>query len=389
MNQNLTQRRQPRNSRRNNRRKRRNNNATNRQRSGRKSNQPPTAYGSRNRTGRMKVSRVTFNSQTIIHREYLGGIPSPTTSQYQIVKSVSVNPGLAASFPWLSSIAKNYESYRFNYLKYEYVPMVSTNTAGKIAMMLDYDALDDKPVSPIAMQNSAGAVSTQVWNSITLSSSKEQMNKAYKSKFIRTTQPPENSDLKTYDAGLLNIATTGFSAIAPGDLYCSYSVTLLTPQIPDPSRLGNAQTFKSKTGTANHPFTDATENGVPIVTKTTPGTFDRFTFNEAGAYLANFGARAMGAGGGKIDGGNTLTTVNNIISGKLPGQGQFREMLINANPGEYIDLQGTGATSVDEYKNNYLTLERLSRDDELRWLEATTVDLSHTFVGSSYVNGNP
>lgn len=53
-----------------------------------------------------------------------------------------LNPAAFATFPWLSSIARNYTLYRWKKLIFSYVPICGTTTAGSVEMALFYEDKD-------------------------------------------------------------------------------------------------------------------------------------------------------------------------------------------------------------------------------------------------------
>lgn len=63
------------------------------------------------------------------------------------VQGFNINPGIATNFPWLSSIAQNYQKFRFLYLRYFYSASISTATPGKAFISLSYDAQDAPPTT--------------------------------------------------------------------------------------------------------------------------------------------------------------------------------------------------------------------------------------------------
>lgn len=375
---------------RNNNSRRRNNNPRNRRKlvNRRPRGTVPLAYRRTTRRNNMKVKRITSNMQTIVHREFIGQVKVGASTNFSIAKTVQINPGLQASFPWISSIAKNYESYRFNSLNFEYVPMVSATSTGKVMMFVDYDALDDPPTNDTTLLNSAGAVSTQVWSNVVLRSMPEQMNKAFKSKFIRTGSVPSGSDLKTYDAGMLYVATSGATANSViGDIYANYSVDLLTPQLNDAVRTDTSQSFKTIFGTSTSPFMGGIEEGIKLTTKKAGTSWDRFEFNEAGKYLIEFAGRAMKANdNGKFDGGQQVQRSYNLYNAKLPNQGFLIEKAIDAHAGDYFDIQGSGSLDTNQYKDNGLWINKLSNADFDRLTENLLLDTSGTFTGVDYVD---
>jgi hypothetical protein len=71
----------------------------------------------------------------------------PTNTFALLQTSQSVNPGIASTFPWLSTIALNYSKYKFKMLRFIYVPNVPTSIGGSAYIYLSYDSTDQQPAS--------------------------------------------------------------------------------------------------------------------------------------------------------------------------------------------------------------------------------------------------
>lgn len=74
-----------------------------------------------------------------------------------------INPGLATAFPWLAGIAANYQSFRFHYLRYVWVPSCPTTTAGSAFLYLDYNFNCGEPTSLAQVDVTAGSCTGQPW----------------------------------------------------------------------------------------------------------------------------------------------------------------------------------------------------------------------------------
>ncbi|APG76638.1 hypothetical protein 3 [Wenzhou tombus-like virus 14] len=192
----------------------------------------PTSISIRtNRKNNPAISRSSNGKITITHREYVADIAS-TTSSFSVT-SYPINPGLNRSFPWLSSVASAFESYRFQRLTYEYQPLCPTSTAGKLLLTIDYDAADVPPTNKVQASAYQSAAGCSVWDKIQHHSNASNLHKLGPTKFTRTASVPTNADVKTYDAGNLYVCTsnTAASTTSLGELWVSYTVTLTTPQI--------------------------------------------------------------------------------------------------------------------------------------------------------------
>jgi len=162
------------------------------------------------------------------HREYIQDL---TGDAAFTVQQFPINPGMNQTFPWLSSIAQNFEKYNFRKLKFEYEPRCSTATAGSIMNAVDYDAADPAPIDKTAFMTQHGAVSSAPWEECCFVADPKSLSSQGQggSRYIRTGALAANLDIKTYDVGVLNIATQGGPATDVGELYVSYDVELMTP----------------------------------------------------------------------------------------------------------------------------------------------------------------
>lgn len=175
--------------------------------------------------------RSTNGATIISHKEFIADISS--TGANFAVSSYAVNPGIVRSFPWLSTIAQNYESYLFKNLVFHYKPICPTSTAGVTMVAVDYDAQDAAPVSKVAINCFAETVSTSVWSPINHNCLKQNLKKFGVQRYIRTGTQPTSTDVKTYDVGNLFVATsnTPTTAATLGEIWVSYTVHLFTPQM--------------------------------------------------------------------------------------------------------------------------------------------------------------
>lgn len=190
----------------------------------------PAAMGSMKVTGRPKTENARNGDCRIVHREYLGEVSLESTFKST---RYAINPGLPQSFPWLSSIAQRYESYRFEALRFCYETSSPSSQKGTVLLVPDYDSLDAAPVSKVqalAYRNSARA---QPWLSFCQTSSREDLSKR-NTYYVRRGTPPSGSDLRLYDTGNLFLCVQGDADVASvGELWVEYDVKLMTPQLED------------------------------------------------------------------------------------------------------------------------------------------------------------
>jgi len=177
------------------------------------------------------------NNQTIMvrHKEYLGEILSSTG--FVVRKSLTLNPGIAATFPWLSTIASNFQEYTFKGIVFHYIPtsghaITGTNPAiGSVMMQTSYRTTDSAPTSKLEMLNeyysAEAAPDTTFAHPIECDPKENPFNVQY----VRTGEVPAGDSTLIYDLGKTHIAVSGNPANSNvvGDLWVSYEVELRKP----------------------------------------------------------------------------------------------------------------------------------------------------------------
>lgn len=103
------------------------------------------AYATGQSTGKAAISRMSVDSCRIRHRELVASITG--SAAFTVASNFSINPGLPASFPWLSVEAQGWEKYRFESLKLCYYTRTGTNVPGSLLLAADYDAADAAPAT--------------------------------------------------------------------------------------------------------------------------------------------------------------------------------------------------------------------------------------------------
>lgn len=149
----------------------------------------------------------------IQHREYIGDITSSATPGDLKISKYSINPGLSTTFPWLNILANSFEEYVFTGLVFYFVSSTATDTT--IAQL----------------QNSYGTIRGVSYKDLAC-----QVNTASLSvNHLRTRMgaPPTASDLRMYDHGFLEFATSGQQGAATnlGQLWVAYDVHLVKPRV--------------------------------------------------------------------------------------------------------------------------------------------------------------
>lgn len=143
-----------------------------------------------------------------------------------------VNPGIAATFPWLSQLAVNYEKYQFRSLEFIYETMTGSSTNGSHIMCADFDATDATPVSKQqALANRCRSRSAP-WQEDCMSLDLMDLKGFGPERFVRYGAVPAGTDVKTYDVANFFSCTSGGTNGQPwGELHVRYDVELITPQM--------------------------------------------------------------------------------------------------------------------------------------------------------------
>jgi len=206
------------------------------------------AYATGQHTGEPKVFRSGNDTCRIVHRELLASVVGSTA--FAIARAIALNPGLSASFPWLSTQAQSWERYRFNRLRFCYYTRTGTGIPGSFMMAPDYDAADAAPVSESIASSYTDCEEDAPWKDITCNLPSRSLMGDMKEKTIRTGPLAPNQDIKTYDAGNLFACTVDGTAVGWGKLWVEYDITLFHPQVPAGGFQASG-TLRSTLGTAS------------------------------------------------------------------------------------------------------------------------------------------
>lgn len=220
------------------------------------------------RGSRPKFSR-SKGAVTISHRELIGQF---NNSAGLVVNGgvggnlYRVNPSNPLLFPWLQTLAANFDQYKFDNLRLQYVPMCSTTQTGRVAVYFDKDSEDPEPVDRIELANMRHLAETAPWSEVSLQIPVDSIK--------RFMNDNTTADPKLVDLGQVGLATYGGPGTdVVGDLFIHYTVTFFEPQ---PSS-GLIETDQSGTGSA--------DAGPLFVSVATTALTTTLTFRSPGTYL--------------------------------------------------------------------------------------------------------
>ncbi len=180
--------------------------------------------------------RMGFNrnaaSKTVTKDEYIADIAGTvafTTTQF------SVQPGQAATFPWLAIEAKQWEKYEFQKLEFYLKPEVTQYTAnansGKVILSFDSDASDPAPLNKQEAEDVLPMADGMSYQTINLNIPKFILQSHHDSFYVRPGNLPGGADIKTYDLGNLFVSTIGQGGAVANmmELRVRYTCTLMIP----------------------------------------------------------------------------------------------------------------------------------------------------------------
>jgi hypothetical protein len=205
----------------------------------------PTAQSSINTTVAPVIATTTTGSR-IKQRELLTNVVGNTA---YLCNSLVIQPGLTGSFPWLSYQASGWDEYRFHNLSFEFVPSVSTATAGQVLLTPYYDVLDAPPSNETEASEAVGTREGPPWQGFSIQLDMKAMFATGPRKFIR--QANVATDRHSYDGGTLHISTIGMAASSVvGRLYANYDIEFFKPKTGNYSETLIPTTVSSFIGTA-------------------------------------------------------------------------------------------------------------------------------------------
>ncbi len=304
----------------------------------------------------MATGRVFQNRQSrvtrISHRESLGPVTA-TSAAFAVLFNLPINPALPTSFPWLSNIAAQYETYaptrragkrkgaRVHSIRYCYEQRTASTTTGTVVMATNYDSAEGPFTSLTQAENYRGASVTSPWinacHEIEVDAMRD-INRHY----CRAGAPPSGTDIRLYDVGNFQLIVSGVTAVAGypaqiGELYVEYDIDFYDPRVPVPlgqnlpcAHLGNT----ASNGTAAAPLTGATVRAGSTLGVTIPSTAT-FNIPLVGEYLIGM---AFVTGSTNIAASPTLTATNAAVVNLFGNNTQGSEASFTSEISNYLGV---------------------------------------------------
>lgn len=279
-----------------------------------------SAYSSQ-QLGKSAQVKQGKDSINIVHREFIGNVSGAASSIFTANSVIAVNPGMIETFPWLATIAQNWESYMFKKCRICYFTRTGSTTVGSVIIAPDYDAADSAPSSEQVMTSYADVVEDVPWKDISCNLRASAMHPEGKRKMIRTSALGSNLDIKTYDVANVYVNSVDSAAAASwGKLWIEYEVTLFTPQassgLPVGISGGRLSGLTAMTGAL--PFGTGGSFDASAMGLSYSGTTGMITFEKVGTYimvLNIIGTTISAFPAATLSGATSLTTGSSIDTG--------------------------------------------------------------------------
>jgi hypothetical protein len=171
------------------------------------------------------------------HKEFVGNVTASHTgagsSIFQQTKH-ELNPGLQASFPFLSQLATNFEMYDFMGLIYEYRPTSgensTNNSLGKVMMATQYDPDATPWLNSVQLMNYDYSCSTKpsigLVHGVETANKQQSVNMMYVRSNNDTTKSRIFTDIGTFTVATEGIPFTGAGTQILGELWVTYRIKL-------------------------------------------------------------------------------------------------------------------------------------------------------------------
>jgi hypothetical protein len=172
------------------------------------------------------------------HREYIRDVNGASSFTNT---STLLNPANGTLFPWLSNLAKNFETFQWRGLLFYYNPtsgsISSTQSLGTVILSTNYDVLNAAFASKSeaeAYQFTTSCVpSSEMTHPIECKPSAVVSPRMYITDVTSLTDLPAHADPRLYFTGLMQQMVVGCpSTEALGELWVSYEVEFFTPKKP-------------------------------------------------------------------------------------------------------------------------------------------------------------
>lgn len=217
-----------------------------------------------------------MSNNRVRHRECLGVVKVPSTTGFNIIKKLRVNPTDVDTFPWLSAMGSNFTSYRVHGAALVYESNTSEYSAtpymGTICLGTRYDTRESDFSSMVEMQNAKFSVSAKpsqhILHPLECKPGFQQVD------VWLCRRGNETATEYLYDKCNMYVATEGITAAAGtvlGRLWLTYDIELINPVLSPPNTV--TQVLPSDCWHASYFTTSLKEIDVMFTTATRDASY--------------------------------------------------------------------------------------------------------------------
>jgi len=176
--------------------------------------------------------------QTVVvrHKEFLATITG--SANFTVQHIFDLNPGVANTFPWLSTVAGSFSEYSIKGLVFHYVPtsgvaVSSTNAAlGSVMIQTTYRASDSPPTSKHEILNEYWSNEVVPCETMCHPLECDPKENPFQIHYVRAGEVPEGDTILMYDLGKTYVAVQGQQSTGVlGDLWVTYEIEFKKPVI--------------------------------------------------------------------------------------------------------------------------------------------------------------
>lgn len=170
-------------------------------------------------------------------REFIGDLSTSAVAGAFVNYTYNLNPGLHATFPFLSQVASNYEEFCFDGLVFEFIssasPYIAGSSLGTVIASMEYNSAAPPFNSKFTMENSALAVSARLDHNLMYGVECAKGSNVQNCYYVR--EGTSTLPLTTTDLGVFQLAFAPSSGVPTntviGELWVTYDVVLKRPYL--------------------------------------------------------------------------------------------------------------------------------------------------------------
>lgn len=177
----------------------------------------------------------------ISHREYITDVISSATAGAFAIDSFELNPALSSTYPWLATIAQNFEQYRIHGMVFHFKSnsadaLNSVNTAlGTVILATQYNVLLPAFKNKQEMENYEFGCSTRPSQDVLHPVECDPKVTSFGPVFDVKLGGNDKGDDRLYCPGRFSIATVGQQGVSVniGELWVTYDIEFFKPRMGD------------------------------------------------------------------------------------------------------------------------------------------------------------